>query len=56
MLRKWIKELWRKRTQKRSEPTVQHNAHKPCDTCGQVSSTLIDGMCDWCNRFFGAHK
>jgi hypothetical protein len=55
MLRKF-NDVMRRIFRRRQEPVVRHNAHKPCDTCGQVSSTLIDGMCEWCNRFFGAHK
>jgi len=37
-------------------PVVRRNVHAPCDTCGQVNTNLIDGLCDWCHRFYKAHK
>ena len=47
-----IREWWR--TERYELPT--QDRHAPCDTCGQICSKLTDGLCDWCHRFFGAHK
>lgn len=48
-----IRNWWRG---ERYEPPARRGQHAPCDTCGQVCSKLTDGLCDWCHRFFGAHK
>ena len=29
---------------------------KICDTCGQVSSEMIDGLCYWCHKYYKVKK
>lgn len=52
MLRKLMDKI-RQILDRRPQPI---DVHRPCDTCGQISGNLIDGLCDWCSRLFGAHK
>ena len=55
MLRKLMAKI-RRVLDRKPKPVIRYNVHKPCDACGQISGKLIDGMCDWCDRFFGAYK
>jgi hypothetical protein len=55
MLRKLMDKI-RQIVERPPQPVIRRGIHKPCDACGQVSSTLFDGLCDWCHRFYKAHK
>lgn len=28
------------------------DAFKECDTCGQISSSINNGLCDWCQKVY----
>jgi hypothetical protein len=46
--KQWLKEKFLKeQAEEKKEPV--------CDCCGQIS-TLTDGLCEWCSRFYKAHK
>jgi hypothetical protein len=44
----WLRDKLRKEDSKESVEQI-------CDCCGQVSR-LTDGLCEWCQRFYKAHK
>jgi hypothetical protein len=47
-LAEWLREKFRRENSKETVEPI-------CDCCGQVSK-LTDGLCDWCSRFYKAHK
>jgi hypothetical protein len=38
------------------EENVFTYKEQECDTCGQISSSLSKGLCEYCSRFYKAHK
>ena len=45
----WLRDKLRKEDSKESVEQI-------CDCCGQVTTNLIDGLCEWCSKFYGEHK
>ncbi len=47
--------VWAHRSTKRHYPRHAPGSGE-CDGCGQISSHLQDGYCDWCTRIYGENN